>query len=179
MSSTFRIQNIESQEPKPPVHDLWNGIFCWDQWASVHQQRTNNIVNSCGLCYSHLPFSTMSPPYTLANNMWIGRVHLEFQILTFLEWFLIAHPFIFVAHIMSLRVLEPPKPLPCLTPRKRRLTTDPFDDDLHVITRRSRNLIDMLFRKYLYYHGDTEIFACTSLFATINMIAVDWLQRSI
>jgi hypothetical protein len=90
-----RIQDIPSSArliPKVlhPAHDLYDGKLLEPQGVHVHGDDT--LVNICLNCYKELSSKRNGPPrYALANNLWVGRIPWELQVLTFPEQLLIAH----------------------------------------------------------------------------------------
>jgi hypothetical protein len=93
------IPNVQRLVPAEshPAHDLYDGKLL--EPAGVTGERANPKVNVCAQCWNGLSEHMESPPqYSLANNLWIGRIPWELSILTLPEQLLIAllYPRVFV-----------------------------------------------------------------------------------
>lgn len=77
-----------------PAHDLFDGKLLEPKGVDVINGQT--MVTVCGGCLDELHSESVSaiekpPRYSLANNMWIGRVPWELAALTVPEQLLLAH----------------------------------------------------------------------------------------
>ena len=90
------IPNAHRLVPHCPhaAHDLWDGVLL-ERDGFVSLSKDKESVNICRSCYEDLDKSTEDKPptFSLANNMWIGPVPWQLQILTLPESLLIAHLF--------------------------------------------------------------------------------------
>ena len=75
-----------------PAHELSNGILLESDGFACKTDGQQS-VNICGSCYSDLESTSIDnpPALSLANNMWVGPVPWQLQILTLPESLLIAH----------------------------------------------------------------------------------------
>ena len=76
------------------AHKLWDGMLL-EHEGFVSLSTGKESINVCGSCYNDLLNSAEDKPptFSLANNMWIGPVPWQLQILTLPESLLIAHLF--------------------------------------------------------------------------------------
>ncbi|THG93643.1 hypothetical protein EW026_g7647 [Hermanssonia centrifuga] len=83
-----------------PAHDLYDeDILLEPQGVITTDDGTTHSLNVCSDCMKSLKSSNEAPPsLSLANNLWIGRVPWELQVLTVPEQLLIAlvYPRVFV-----------------------------------------------------------------------------------
>ncbi|PSR82815.1 hypothetical protein PHLCEN_2v5969, partial [Hermanssonia centrifuga] len=73
-----------------PAHDLYNECLL-EPTGIIHNLNGEQVVNICHDCFKHLSSASDGPPHlALANNMWIGCIPWELQVLTLPEHLLIA-----------------------------------------------------------------------------------------
>ncbi|KAG1744833.1 hypothetical protein EDB19DRAFT_1906543 [Suillus lakei] len=101
------IPNLRQLSPSPPhpAHDLYNGQLL--EPAGVITQGNDTLVNICYSCLQDLKSNGHKPPqYALANNLWIGRVPWQLQVLTFPEQLLIVllYPQLFVFKLFPKKI---------------------------------------------------------------------------
>ncbi|KIM58167.1 hypothetical protein SCLCIDRAFT_28323 [Scleroderma citrinum Foug A] len=87
------------------LHDLYDGKLL--EPAGVEGDVQNLKVNICSTCADNLLKEKDVPPqFALANNLWIGRVPWQLQVLTFLEQLLISqiYPHIFVFKLFPKKI---------------------------------------------------------------------------
>lgn len=77
---------------KHAAHELFDGKLLEPMGVSVDESGVYR-VNICSSCITSLSKATPNspPPFSLANNMWIGKIPMELSTLTFPEQLLIAH----------------------------------------------------------------------------------------
>ena len=100
------VPNSHRLVPKTPhpAHDIYNGRLLQPEAVAVDGQHT--IISICQACLDELHKPGDKPPrYSLANNLWIGRIPWQLQLLTFPEQLLIAHlyPRVFVFKLFPKR----------------------------------------------------------------------------
>ncbi|PSS36933.1 hypothetical protein PHLCEN_2v1224 [Hermanssonia centrifuga] len=81
-----------------PAHNLYNECLL-EPTGVIHNLNGKQVVNICHDCFKHLSSASDGPPHlALANNMWIGHIPWELQVLTLPEHLLIAlvHPRIYI-----------------------------------------------------------------------------------
>ncbi|KAF8492930.1 hypothetical protein JB92DRAFT_3235440 [Gautieria morchelliformis] len=93
------IPNFHRLVPKVahPNHKTWNGRLL--AISTIHDEEDNAMGSVCSRCWKSLSSTSNKPPdLSLANQMWIGPVPWQLQVLTFLEQLLIAlvYPCVFV-----------------------------------------------------------------------------------
>ena len=72
-----------------PAHTLFDGKLL--EPRGVEGEGSNAVVKICRECFEDLKKTVDNPPqYSLANNMWIGKIPWELQVLTVPEQLLIA-----------------------------------------------------------------------------------------
>jgi hypothetical protein len=72
-----------------PAHDLFDGMLL--DPVGVEGEGEAAVVTVCGECWGDLRKVKDQPPsYALANNMWIGKVPWQLEVLTFPEQLLLA-----------------------------------------------------------------------------------------
>jgi hypothetical protein len=72
-----------------PQHTLYDG--CLLEPAGVKIEDNKMMVNICELCYGDLTKNDQCPPrYSLANNLWIGRIPWELRSLSLPEQLLVS-----------------------------------------------------------------------------------------
>ena len=77
-----------------PAHDKFHGGMLLEPKGVVVDPAGEDQVHVCGSCRSELGKDRILPPkFSLANNLWIGRIPWELKKLTFPEQLLIAHLF--------------------------------------------------------------------------------------
>lgn len=92
--SWFKLSDLSNSNriiPSTPhfAHDLYEGKLL--EPCSVKTNGNNVSVRVCKSCLSELQKDTIGPPsMSLANNLWIGRIPWQLQVLTFAEQLLIA-----------------------------------------------------------------------------------------
>ena len=101
--STIPIQELPIRRLTPtishPAHDTFGGGMLLEPEGVVTDPLGEERVQVCGSCRAELSKEkTLPPKFSLANNLWIGRVPWELRKLTFPEQLLIAHvyPRVFV-----------------------------------------------------------------------------------
>lgn len=85
------LPNVHHLVPRTahPSHTLYDGKLLEEK--GVKHEGNNVAVITCKDCFSDLQKPANNPPkYSLVNNMWIGKVPWQLQILTFPEQLLIA-----------------------------------------------------------------------------------------
>ncbi len=90
--------NLLVPQRSHPAHDLYSHCLLQPEGVTA-TDGGNEIVNICAECLKHLSSDVEGPPaLSLANNMWIGCIPWELQVLTVPEQLLIAlvHPRIYV-----------------------------------------------------------------------------------
>ncbi len=91
--SDLRKKNKLSPMTPHPAHILTDGMLLHRNHGSIHTDAYGNfLANVCDPCSSAL-LRNQTPRLSLANDMWIGDVPLELQILTLPERILIARYF--------------------------------------------------------------------------------------
>jgi len=88
-----------------PFHDLYDAKLL--EPAGVEGEPGNYRVKMCRSCLNDLSKKNNIPPrYALANNLWIGRIPWQIQVLTFLEQLLVSlvYPRIFVFKLFPKKV---------------------------------------------------------------------------
>jgi hypothetical protein len=86
-----QVPNADRLMPKitHPAHDLFNGKLL--ELQGVRLEGGQTLVTICSKCVHKLRKSSdLPPPLSLANNLWIGKVPWQLQVLTFSEQLLIA-----------------------------------------------------------------------------------------
>jgi hypothetical protein len=74
------------------AHDLYEGRLLEPRGVKVDEGTGRTNVNVCKSCFNELKQDSTKPPrYSLANDLWIGRVPQELEVLTFPEQLLISH----------------------------------------------------------------------------------------
>lgn len=82
-----------------PAHDTFHGGMVLEPRGVIAGPSNKERVHVCGSCQTELGKERSVPPkFSLANNLWIGRIPWELKKLTFPEQLLIAHlyPRVFV-----------------------------------------------------------------------------------
>jgi hypothetical protein len=100
--TTMRVEDIPNRSRLTPIkphrdHDLYNGALL--EPRGVINTDDVERVNACKSCLGSLVGkSTGPPPFSLANDMWIGKIPWELRMLTVPEQMLIArlYPRVFV-----------------------------------------------------------------------------------
>ena len=94
--SMTQIQDLPTHRLHPPIphptHDLLNGRMLLEPEGVIMDPSGKKRVQVCGSCWTELNKDrTLPPKFSLANNLWIGRVPWELKKLTFPEQLLITH----------------------------------------------------------------------------------------
>jgi len=88
-----------------PLHDLYNGKLL--EPAGVVGDAGHYMVNACSTCLDDLTKKKDVPPqFALANNLWIGSVPWQIQVLSFPEQLLVSliYPRVFVFKLFPKKV---------------------------------------------------------------------------
>ena len=137
--STIRMQDLPTNRLTPsiphPAYDKFYGGMLFEPQGVIADPSGEERVNVCGLCRTELGKERNLPPkFSLANNLWIGRVPWELKKLTFPEQLLIAHlyPRVFVFKLY-------PKPTsyvpgPATLQRGMRGTVSTYDLNVDAVT---------------------------------------------
>lgn len=101
------IPNAHRLKPQKahPHHTLYEGKLL--EPAGVREDERLTMVNLCTSCLDDLQSTKDRPPhYSLANDLWIGHVPWELQVLTFPEQLLIAllYPRVFVFKLFPKKI---------------------------------------------------------------------------
>ena len=93
-----QLPNVHCLIPHSPhlAHELVNGLLLeQDCFVSVVGRNESTCIYMCKSCFTDLSGSSndIPPMLSLANNMWIGRVPWQLEILTLPKSLLIAHLF--------------------------------------------------------------------------------------
>jgi len=101
--STIRMQDLPTHRLTPsiphPAHDKFDGGMLLEPQGVTMDPSGEQRVQVCGSCRAEITKERSLPPkFSLANNMWIGRIPWELKKLTFPEQLLVAHiyPRVFV-----------------------------------------------------------------------------------
>ena len=101
--STIPIQNLPTHQLTPtvshPAHDKFGGGMLLEPQGVVVGPSGEEQVQVCGSCQADLAKEKKLPlKFSLANNLWVGRIPWELKKLTFPKQLLIAHiyPRVFV-----------------------------------------------------------------------------------
>lgn len=101
--STMDVQELPADRLIPsvphPAHDTFHSGMLLEPRGVITTPSGQDQVNVCGSCRTELGKERALPPkFSLANNLWIGRIPWELKRLTFPEQLLIAHlyPRVFV-----------------------------------------------------------------------------------
>jgi hypothetical protein len=88
-----------------PAHTLFDGKLL--EPKGVEGEGSNAVVKTCGDCFGDLKKTVDNPPqYSLANNMWIGKIPWKLQVLTVPEQLLIAllYPRVYVFKLFPKKI---------------------------------------------------------------------------
>ena len=101
------LPNVYRLNPKIPHHDhtLFNGKLL--EPNGVEGQGSDALVTVCRDCFESLQKPADNPPpYSLANNMWIGQIPWQLQRLTFPEQLLVAliYPRVYVFKLFPKKI---------------------------------------------------------------------------
>jgi len=100
------LSNADRLVPKRahPRHDLFDGKLL--EPSAVKTINGRHLISICSWCSDDLKKSSNKPPrYTLANQLWIGKVPWQLQVLTFPEQLLVSlvYPRVFVFKLFPKR----------------------------------------------------------------------------
>jgi len=137
--STIHMQDLPTHQLTPPVphpaHDRFRGGMLLEPQGVVVGPSGKDQVWVCGSCRAELAKDrTLPPKFSLANNLWIGRIPWELKKLTFPEQLLIAHiyprVFVFKLYPKAMGRVQGPATLQ----RGMRGTVSSYDLNLNAVT---------------------------------------------
>ena len=136
--STIRMEDLPTHRLVPPVphaaHDKFHEGMLLEPQGVIQGRSGEELVCVCGSCRTELGKERSLPPkFSLANNLWIGRVPWELKKLTFPEQLLIAHlyPRVFVFKLYPKSGYTPG---PATLQRGMRGTVSTYDLNVDAVT---------------------------------------------